>query len=130
MAVESSAVVGSGISALRETQNVRAVRGSNSVIANYEDVNSCLGIMRATSLAVDTTAEQITPADTRLRGRRKMLVQNLGGGNVFLGGTSDVTSSTGYRIASGGSLELDVLDYGNIWIIGDAAADVRILELK
>jgi hypothetical protein len=129
MARESSAIVGSGISALREQQDVRSMRGSNAVITNYEDVNSCLGVAQSTAVSADGTATQITTAATRLRGRRKVIVQNLGSGVAFLGG-SDVTTANGLGLASGERLELDVLDFGDIYVISDSTADVRILEIR
>jgi hypothetical protein len=129
MARESSAIVGSGISALREQQDVRSMRGSNAVITNYEDVNSCLGVAQSTAVSASGVAAQITSAASRLRGRRKVIVQNLGAGAAFLGG-SDVSTSNGLKLASGERLELDVLDFGDIYVVSDSTADVRILEIR
>ena len=129
MARESTGIVGSGISALREDQNVRVMGGTNNVLVNYEDVNSSLGIMQGSGLVVAAAAVHLTGPATRLRGRRKLLVQNLGTGNLFIG-NSAVTAAAGYRLASGESLELDVLDYGDIYGISDSNADVRVLELR
>lgn len=131
MAFASSVIVGSGVSVLREpeVQNVPRMRGTNSVVINYEDINSKLGHAQASGLAVSTSAIQLTGPENRLRGRRQLTIQNLGAGNVFIGGMG-VTASDGLRIASGELLTLDVLDYGDLWVIGDAAADVRVLELR
>lgn len=137
MAFESSVIVGSGISVLREpeVQNVPRMRGSNSVVVNYEDVNSLLGIAQSSGLAVGTDSIQLTGPENRLRKRRKVLIQNLGDLPVYLG-ASGVTTSDGYRIdpltsTSGmSSLELDVLDYGDLWVVADGDTNVRILELR
>jgi len=129
MARESSAIVGSGISALREQQDVRSMRGSNAVITNYEDVNSCLGVAQSTAVSASGVAAQITSAASRLRVRRKVIVPNLGAGAAFLGG-SDVSTSNGLKLASGERLELDVLDFGDIYVVSDSTADVRILEIR
>ena len=129
MARESSAIVGSGISALREQQDVRSMRGSNAVITNYEDVNSCLGVVQSTAKPVGIMATQLTLPAHRLRGRRKIIVQNLGSDNVFIGG-ADVSTSNGLRLGSGEKLELDVLDFGDIWVVSDGSADVRVLEIR
>jgi hypothetical protein len=129
MARESSAIVGSGISALREQQDVRSMRGSNAVITNYEDVNSCLGVVQSTARPVGGITTQLTLPAYRLRGRRKIIVQNLGSDNVFIGG-ADVSTSNGLRLGSGEKLELDVLDFGDIWVVSDGSADVRVLEIR
>lgn len=135
MARESSAIAGSGISALREglTPNnkgaVPAIRGTNSVVANYEDINSCLGIVRSSAVTIGTTRSQLTPEADRLHGRRKIIIAN-GSTEIFIGG-SDVTSSNGLRLAANARLELDVLDIGDLYgITASGTSDVRILELK
>ncbi|MDX1409682.1 MAG: hypothetical protein R3330_16150, partial [Saprospiraceae bacterium] len=83
----------------------------------------------ASGLAVGTSAIQLTGPENRLRGRREVRIQNLGGGTVYIG-DSGVTTSDGLCIPSGDILTLNVLDYGDIWIVGDANADVRVLELR
>lgn len=129
MAVESSAHVGSGIQVLREVHNVRALRGSNSVVVNYEDVNSSLGVTASSGLTVAGDAVHLTGPTTRMRGRRKLLIQNLGAGLLYIG-PSTVTAANGLEIAVDAILELDVLDFGNIYGISDGVSDVRVLELR
>ena len=131
MAFESSVILGSGVSVLREpnVQNVPRMRGTNAVVINYEDINSSLGITQASGLSVGTSAIQLTGPENRLRGRRQVTIQNLGAGTVYIG-DSGVTTSDGLCMPSGNVFTLGVLDFGDIWIIGDALADVRILELR
>lgn len=131
MAYESSAIVGSGVSALREpgVQNVRSLRGSNAIVANYEDVNSLLGITQSSGLNVPASAVQLTGPTTRMRGRRKLIVQNLGAGALYIGG-SNVTTANGVQVASGSMITLDVLDFGDIWAVSSANSDVRVLEMR
>lgn len=135
MAFESSVRAGSGISILREglapnQQPLPGMRGTNSVVLNYEDIQSKIGIMQASGTIVTGDAVQLSGPTTRLAGRRQLLIQNLGGGALYIGGASGVTSSDGYCVASGSSLSLDILDYGDVWGISDGTSDVRILELK
>lgn len=129
MAVESSAHVGSGIQVLREIHNVRALRGSNSVVVNYEDVNSSLGVTASSGLTIAADAVHLTGPTTRMRGRRKLLIQNLGAGLLYIG-PSTVTAANGLEIAVDTILELDVLDFGDIYGISDGTSDVRVLELR
>lgn len=129
MARESTAIVGSGVSALREQQGVRAMNGTNAVITNYEDINSSLGIMQGSGLIVAGAAVHLTGPATRMRQRRKLLIQNLGAGALYIGDAS-VTPGSGYQIAANSSLTLDVLDFGDIYGISSTSADVRVLELR
>lgn len=129
MARESSAFVGSGISVLRQIYNVPAMHGTNSVLLNYEDVNSLMGVVQHSGLTVGGTAVQLTAPENRLRGRRKLFVHNTGTGVVYVGG-SGVSTSNGYPVASGASLEFDVLDFGNIWAVSASTSSLRILEMK
>lgn len=132
MAYESTAIVGSGVSALREpsVQNVRNMRGSNHVLVNYEDINSVLGIAQNSGLTVTTGAVQLTGPATRLRGRRKLMIQNLGASIAYIGGTSGVTTANGVRVGSGELMTLDVLDFGDLWVVSAGTSDIRVMELR
>lgn len=131
MAYESTAVIGSGVSVLREpaVQNVRHMRGSNSVVINYEDFNSLLGISRSSQLLASGVAQEATNPLSRLSARRKMILQNLGPSNSFIG-SSEVTTSTGVRVASGEMFTVDILDYSEIWVVSEGISDVRVMELR
>lgn len=135
MARESTAILGSGISVLREglapgrVDKLTRLGGTNSVLVNYEDINSCMGLSASSAVDVTTTPAQLTPISSRLRGRRKIVINN-GATEVFIG-PSTVSSSNGLRLAAGATLHLDVLDIGDIYIVtGSGTSDVRILELK
>lgn len=135
MAYESSVRAGSGISVMREglvpgyPQPLPGMRGTNSVILNYEDIQSKVGTIQTSGLTVTGAAVHLSGPANRLRGRRQLTIQNLGAGNLFIGG-SNVTTSNGVRVGSGEILTLDVLDIGDIYGVSNATADVRILELK
>ncbi len=135
MAYESSVRVGSGISVLRlglvpgNDLEIPGLRGSNAVVVNYEDIESKVGIIQASGLTVVTDAVHVTGPENRLRGRRQLIIQNLGAGAVYIG-DSTVTTSDGLEIASGVLLSLNVLDVGDIYAISASTSDVRILELK
>jgi hypothetical protein len=105
------------------------MRGSNAVVINYEDINSSVGIVQSSGLAVGGTAVQITGPENRLRGRRQVMIQNLGSGAAFVGDSS-VTTSDGLQIPSGDMLTLNVLDLGDIYVVSASISDLRILELK
>lgn len=141
MAYESSVRAGSGVSVLREglvpgfDQTVPGMRGSNSVVVNYEDINSMIGIMQVSGISVGGTAVQLAAPGDRLRGRRKVCIQNLHAtGLIYIGSNSGVTTSDGWQIIPGGFFHfcMDILDVSDIWCVSNIAAgvDVRILEIK
>ncbi len=135
MARESSAIAGSGVSALRAglTPNskgpVPALHGTNSVVVNYEDINSCLGIAQSSNVTVDATGSIMLPKESRLHGRRKVIIDN-GATAIFIGG-SNVSTANGLRLAINEKLAIDVLDVGDLYALtASGTSDVRILELK
>lgn len=135
MAQESSVRVGSGVSVLRlglvpgNDLQIPGMRGSNAVVINYEDIESKVGIVQTSGLTVVNDAIHVTGPENRLRGRRQLMIQNLGPGVVYIG-DSTVTTSDGLLVASGTLLSLNVLDVGDIFAISASLSDVRILELK
>jgi hypothetical protein len=102
---------------------------SNSAITNYEDINSKIGIVQSSGLAVGADSVHLTGPATRLRGRREIMIQNLGSGAAYIG-DSGVTTSNGLQIPSGDMLTLNVLDFGDLFAVSDGVSDLRILELK
>jgi len=135
MAGRSTPVAGSGISVLREglapgsKGPVRALASSNSAITNYEDINSKIGIVQSSGLAVGGDSVHLTGPATRLRGRREVIIQNLGAAAAYIG-DSGVTTSNGLQIPSGDMLTLNILDFGDLFAVSDGVSDLRILELK
>jgi hypothetical protein len=129
MARESSAFAGSGVSVLRHVYNVPAMQGTNNVILNYEDVGSMIGIVQTSGLVVGTSAVHLTGPATRLKGRRQVMVHNFGPGNAFIG-ASTVTTSNGFPINAGSGLNLNVLDYGHLFVVSSSTSNLRILEIK
>jgi hypothetical protein len=81
------------------------------------------------TVSVDNTAAVALPT-TALDGRRRMIIQNLGARQIFIG-ASDVATTDGLRIAAGATLTLEVgPDVAVYAISGSAvASDVRVFEL-
>lgn len=135
MAYESSVRAGSGVSVLREglvpgyPTALPGMRGTNSVVINYEDINSKIGIVQSSGLHVADFPVQITGDVERLRGRREVRIQNMGEGVAYIG-DSNVTTADGLCIPSGTTLTLSVLDVGDIYAVSASTSDLRILELK
>lgn len=119
----------------------RAINGALSAISASNDradaisdmyrriyVNNAPNINIAhNAVSVANTATQI--ASTALLGRVRILIQNLGAQDVFVGGAG-VSISNGLRVAKGATLELpfgeDIAIYG---ITASATSDVRYFEV-
>jgi len=78
------------------------------------------------NVSIGTTAGTIVSADTD---RKALIIQNLGAGNLYIGFDSTVTTTNGFKLASGESLEINGYR-GAVYGIGDATCDVRYLEIK
>lgn len=77
------------------------------------------------AVTVGTSAVQVTGFETTDR----LLVQNLGSVPIYFGRASDVTTSTGIKIAAEGAYEFlnSVHAVPNLWLIsGTAGQNVRI----
>ena len=129
MARESSAFVGSGIQVLRHVHNVPAMGGSNHVVVNYEDINAMMGVVQTSGLVVGGSAVHLTGPATRLRGRRQVHIFNSGPGTAFIG-ASTVTTSNGFPIGGNSGLQLNVLDFGHLFVVSASTSNLRILEIK
>jgi hypothetical protein len=70
-------------------------------------------------LSVTTSAQPL--------GNGPMIIQNLGTGNVYVDENPNVTTGTGVKIASGGWMAVGEAEESERYIIGDGAADVRVL---
>ncbi len=82
-----------------------------------------------TALTVGVTA--LAAPTTALANRRKLFIQNDSANrNVYVGGSAVTTVNGILIIKNGGSIELDVTEDSNWFVIADGAnADVRILEV-
>lgn len=91
-------------------------------------VNSSPNITSLASAVTVTTTATPLPA-TALTGRRYILIQNLGGSQMFIGDAA-VTSSSGVRLAAGASWEGELGDDVVLYAIkASGSSDVRVYEI-
>lgn len=81
------------------------------------------------AVAVDNVAEVALPTSA-LAGRRRMMIQNLGANDIYVGPTG-LTTASGMRVAKGSTLALEIGQNVSLYAIsGNASAsDVRVFEL-
>jgi hypothetical protein len=82
---------------------------------------------KATAESVTTTAAQI--ASTPLSSRLRMIIQNLGTQDIYLGQVVGVTTSTGLKLPKGSSIEMAWDAGADIYALtASSTADIRISE--
>lgn len=120
----------------------RGVRdGTQVIVANPEDINSAPAF-RCSGIAVGITPINISNQISRsnlLKRSTRVLIQNLGSGNLFIGSTNQVSAAlaggepgweliapTAGQVPPQGML-LPVMDGVDIWAVASATTDVRML---
>lgn len=96
------------------------------------DVNlNGLNNFKTTQYTVGTSAVQLTPSPLANRSSVSIKVKsNLTGDVCYIGPTSGVTTSTGYALFNGDSIQLDLTATNSIWIISNNPSQkVYVLEL-
>ncbi len=119
-----------GSTSLAALENITVTVSSEVEIKNDSGnpvpVSESFGNIKHSKQTVNNTASQL--AATALANRSKILVQNLGSKDIFIG-TSTVTAATGVKIPSGGNVELPYNASVALYAITSSGnADVRILE--
>jgi hypothetical protein len=77
-------------------------------------------------------AATTTPVRVEADGDMRILIQNLGAGDIYIGPDNTVSSSNGIKVVSGGWFETPahlVTSKNHIWIVSDTTADVRIMRV-
>lgn len=90
-----------------------------------------LDVFQTGQYTVGTSAVQLTP--TPLTNRSSMSIKLKGAANtdaVYVGNSSAVTSSTGFALFDGDSLQLDLKDSQPVWVIGsNPGQTVFVMEI-
>ena len=102
-----------------------AINADGSI--NAQVVLDNISTWQYSAATVTNTAGEL--AATPLTGRDKMIIQNLGANDVYLGDDASVTSSNGLKLPKGSSMELNFEEDANVFAItASGSADVRIGE--
>ena len=137
MAYESSIIVGSGQNPLKQSDGQlcpnpvskeRHLRGTQVVLINPEDA-SAGGSGLTTQVTVGTSAVKLPT--TPLKYRRAIAIHNAdSSATLYVGFSSDVATGTGFPIAAGACLPMDLNGAVEVYGISGGSIDVRILELS
>lgn len=94
---------------------------------NVATVQAGLDSWQTSVVSATTTAAEI--AATPLANRKKMIIQNLGNNDVYLGENNAVTTSNGIKLPKGSSLEFEFGDGSDVWCLtSSGTADLRVSE--
>jgi hypothetical protein len=100
---------------------------TGTVNANIEGLNT----FQTSQYTINTSAVQLTP--TPLSGRSSMSVKANTTSSldiVYVGPTASVTSSNGYALFAGDSLQLDLTPSHQIWAVGSSSGQLLyVLEI-
>lgn len=81
--------------------------------------------LKSRAISVSTSpAEIIFDSDVNMA-----YIQNVGAGDVYIGG-SDVSTANGFKLQAGDRILLSVVKGLSVFVVSDATAEIRILELK
>lgn len=103
--------------------------GTSTVSGTVSTNLNGLTTFQTSQYAVGTSAVQLTP--TPLANRKSMSVKAILTGNnvVYVGNSSGVTSSTGYPLFNGDSVQLDITGSATVYAIATAAAQtIAVVE--
>ena len=82
---------------------------------------------QTSAASATSTASEL--AATPLTGRSKVIIQNLGNADVYIGPTSGVTTANGVLLPKGSSFDYPFDETANIFAItGGGTSDIRVLE--
>lgn len=102
-----------------------AINADGSI--NVNTVVDNISTWQYSAATVTNTAGEL--AATPFAGRDKMIIQNLGSQDVYLGDDNAVTTATGIKLPKGSSMELNFEEDANVFAItASGTADVRIGE--
>lgn len=107
---------------LTQTDEITAYQGGTWAIAIDNMSN-----WKTSATTATTTAGEL--ASTPLASRSKMIVQNLGSQDAWIGPDNTVTNTNGIKLPKGSSFDYPFDATANVWVItSSGTSDVRVLE--
>lgn len=108
--------------------SLRNRRADAVAVVNPADFSVSIG-GRTTQITIGGSPQEILLSP--LEFRRALVIHNNGGGTVYMGFTSAVTTSDGFPLVTNEKIAIDMCGNPNmrVWLISDSSSDVRLLEL-
>lgn len=132
--------VGTDDGTLTGTQKVLKIDNTGALVVNSSGTSTVSGtvntnlnglnVWSTSQVSVGTTAVQLAPSPLSTRSSISVKAMTTGTNMVYVGNSAAVTTSTGYALFNGDSIQLDLTPTGNIWAIASAAGQtVFVLQL-
>lgn len=106
------------------------VSGSSTVTGTVSTNENPLGVFQTSQYSVGLTSIQITPTPLSNRSSLSLRITASTGAFVYIGTSSAVTTSTGYPLANGDTLQMDLSDASQIWAISNMASGQTTYALE
>lgn len=104
--------------------------GSSTVSGTVSTVEQGLGAFQTSQYAISTTAVHLAPTPLSNRSSLSLTVSASPSVAVFIGNDNTVTTSTGYPLFNGSTIQLDLTPAGNVWAISSSPGQtVAVLEM-
>lgn len=101
--------------------------GTQVMVGNFED-NLSVDAFGIRNVAVTSTATLIMSANINPLPRQRMIIiRNVGAGDVHIGPSAGVLTSTGFELATNTQIELPFMHNVEVWGISGGSEDVRVL---
>lgn len=132
--------VGTDDGTLTGTQKVLKIDNTGALVVNSSGTSTVSGtvntnlnglnVWSTSQVSVGTTSVQLAPSPLSTRSSISVKAMTTGTNMVYVGNSATVTTSTGYALFNGDSIQLDLTPTGNIWAIASAAGQtVFVLQL-
>ena len=113
--------------AISDGTNTLAVEADGSINVNAIVELDAFDTWKHTNQSITSTASQL--AATSLTGRKRMIIQNLGAQDIYIGTSNAVTVAVGILVPKGASLDENFSATAAIWALtASGTSDVRIAE--
>lgn len=110
--------------------DINIIGGNTTVSGTVNTRESGLTDFQTSQYTVGTSVVQITPSPLTPRSSLSVRVTATGGNAVFIGNNSGTTTSNGYPLYNGDTLQMDLDESQQIWAIASAAGQtVYALEM-
>lgn len=106
------------------------ISGSTTVTGNVTTTEAGLGTFQTSQYPIGTSTVQLAPTSLPNRSSLSLRVTATGTNAVYIGNSSSVTTSNGYPLYNGDTLQMDLTPTGLIYAISNAVGQtVAVLEI-
>lgn len=110
--------------------NTVTTTGTSTVSGTVDTNLNGLNVFQTSQYTIGTTAVQLTPSPLATRSSMSIKANTTSPNIIYVGPTSSVTTTNGYALFNGDSIQLDLTPIHQIWAIASAVNQlVYVLEI-